>query len=150
MNTEELKAAAERMRQMAYSVCAEDMYQYLNDCMRVAHATLPLIEQAERENDQTPVTEDWLLSIGGYKIPLFGEGRPGIALKVIVAIRHVVIAFYVNPLLGNLEDWAIIDTDGKNMWLPSGLRKPSHNNVIYRGQVRKLLSALGCEVKEKK
>lgn len=128
----DVKAAAERLTDGRLKL--EDLQGPTSDeadlraaviVARTYIAALPLIERAEQDNDQTPVTEGWLRGIGFYSDGLhlyllgFGPDRNG------------TIQFYdKQPTIG---------------WSLNGTRIFSRKT---RGDVRTLCRVLGIKLKE--
>lgn len=100
----------------------------------------------EREDDWEPVTSEWLREIGGYNIPLFGDGRRGIAVKVETAFAQFILCFYAQSIdRGEVSIWGIADLGDRIQLLPTRRCRPSADSVIYRGQVRRLIATLKGE-----
>lgn len=94
-----------------------------------------------------PVTEEWLRSeLGGYDIPLFGDGAKGIAVKVLVSGREWILAFYPDPLTKTgIASWGIADTVDRVLPLPSFRRRDDFTWIVYRQHVLALIAALKGE-----
>lgn len=93
-----------------------------------------------------PVTHEWLVDQGGYNIPLFGDGRPGFAVKKIVAGREWVFAFYKKAIdewshCGVVSEWAIVANSNEHLWLPTS-RDAEHRFYIPKQIVLAVWAAL--------
>lgn len=117
----------------------------------VLEAAQTLARQMRLLEDETAVDGDWLLSVGGYAIPVFGEGRPGFAIKGMGVASEWVIAFYRDELSSTdniIGKWAIVGSRNEHQWLPNHRRQSDMEWFITRGAVRTLCKGLGIALKE--
>lgn len=94
-DADELAAAVDRLRRMAYAECDEDAYQHNDDCKLIAHAYLAL---GTRQPDTYGVFQDGCLRCDDLTLErakeVAAQGRDdgyegAVAVKVITFIQEV-------------------------------------------------------------